>query len=105
MGMPTAWTKTALIARLTESDSAREWLDELIERRRGSSCEVTDIDKDADLRAQAEPKEESERTRRLELAEKEMSLLRLEIEILKQQCTSANTVRATEVPTYMRAAY
>ena len=103
MGLPTAGTKTELIARLTEADPAREWLEELIERRQGSACEVTDIDEDADLGAQAEPKEESEKTRRLEFAEKEMSLLRLENEILRQRCTSANTVRATEVPTYRRA--
>ena len=33
MGLPTAGTKTELIAHLTEADPAREWLEELIERR------------------------------------------------------------------------
>ena len=39
MGLPTAGTKTELIARLTESDLARECLEQLIVRRHGSACE------------------------------------------------------------------
>ena len=37
------------------------------------------------------------------MAEKEISLLRLEIEILRQRCLLANTIRASEVPTYRHA--
>ena len=75
-------------------------------RKQGGACEATDIDEDAALGMQGEePNEECEKTRRLELVEKEMSLLRLENEVLRQRCASVNTMRATEVPTYRLNTY
>ena len=54
IGLTTAGTKTELIARLTETDPAREWLEKLIERCQGGTYEVTNTDEDAALGAQGE---------------------------------------------------
>ena len=102
MGLPTAETNTELIARLTETDPARELLEKLTKCRQGGTYEVTNTDEDAlgALGAQGEePSERNEWIRRFELLEKEVLLLRLENEALRQRRALASEIRVTEVPT------
>ena len=105
MGLLTAETNTELIARLTETDPARELLEKLTKCRQGGKYEVTNTDEDAlgALGAQGEePSERNEWIRRFELLEKEVLLLRLENEALRQRRALASEIRVTEVPTQRR---